>query len=229
VIDAPAPAQPRRRTTVPRGAVLALVAAALGGIGVGLLVHVLATSPNVGHTSSAGAGLRGQATWAPGAQPAPEIASLRDQTGHVFALSMLRGRAVAMTFFDSHCNQACPLEGRAIGVAMRALPVSRRPALVVVSVNPRDTPASERAAIQRWGLPAGITWHWLSGTHAQLAPVWHAYHVFVAPGRGDIVHTEALYLLDRRGDERSGYLYPFLPASVGHDLGILAPKGVGHV
>ena len=38
------------------------------------------------------------------------------------------------------------------------------------------------------------------------------------PTRADIVHTEALYLVDRHGDERSGYLYPYLPGRVASDL-----------
>jgi cytochrome oxidase Cu insertion factor (SCO1/SenC/PrrC family) len=52
--------------------------------------------------------------------------------------------------------------------------------------------------------------------------VWRAYHIFVAPTSGDIVHTEALYLIDRHGDERSAYLYPFAPPLVAHDLATLA-------
>ncbi len=61
------------------------------------------------------------------------------------------------------------------------------------------------------------------GTHAQLTRIWKAYRIFVAPPRGgDIVHTEAIYLLDRRGDERSGYLYPFAPRFVSSDLRVLA-------
>ncbi len=39
---------------------------------------------------------------------------------------------------------------------------------------------------------------------------------------GDIAHTEALYLIDRHGYERSGYLYPFVPRFVAHDLRTLA-------
>ena len=57
------------------------------------------------------------------------------------------------------------------------------------------------------------------GTRAQLASVWKAYHIYV--GRsvdGDIPHTEALILIDRRGDERSGYLYPLRARFVTHDL-----------
>jgi cytochrome oxidase Cu insertion factor (SCO1/SenC/PrrC family) len=60
------------------------------------------------------------------------------------------------------------------------------------------------------------------GSHAQLAPVWRTYHVLVAPERGDIVHTEALYVIDRRGDERSAYLYPFALNRMAHDLRALA-------
>ena len=45
-----------------------------------------------------------------------------------------------------------------------------------------------------------------------------------APVNGDIPHTEALYLVDRRGDERSGYLYPFNQGFVTHDLRVLGPR-----
>jgi cytochrome oxidase Cu insertion factor (SCO1/SenC/PrrC family) len=169
--------------------------------------------------------LHGQATWAAGARAAPTILSLRDQSGRVFSLGSLRGRTVAMAFFDSHCNQACPLEGRALAAAERSLPAANRPVLVVVSVNPRDTIASTRAAARKWGLAAVAPWHWLRGTHAELARVWRDYHIFVAPPRdGDISHTEALYLIDRSGDERSGYLYPFVPRFVTLDLRTLAAE-----
>ena len=227
MIDAHVTARARRPARARVAAIL--VAAGAAGIGLGALVHGLVAPGTARHGSGATVGLRGQATWAPGAQPAPAIASLRDQSGHRFALTALHGRTVAMTFLDSRCHQACPLEGQALAASVRALPAAERPALVVVSVNPRDTPASERAAVRHWGLPAGVRWYWLAGERARLAPVWRAYHVFVAPGRGDIVHTEAVYLIDRRGDERSGYLFPFLPASLRHDLGLIAGQAAGRV
>jgi protein SCO1 len=227
VIDAHVTARPRGAARARVAAILVLAVAA--GIGLGALVHGLLAPGAARRGAGSTVGLRGQATWAPGAQPAPAIASLRDQSGHGFSLSALRGRTVAMTFLDSRCHQACPLEGRALAASLRALPVAERPALVVVSVNPRDTPASERAAVRHWGLPAGVWWYWLAGDRERLAPVWRAYHVFVAAGRGDIVHTEAVYLIDRRGDERSGYLFPFLPASLRHDLGLIGGKAAGRV
>jgi cytochrome oxidase Cu insertion factor (SCO1/SenC/PrrC family) len=137
---------------------------------------------------------------------------------------------VAVEFFDSHCRAECPLAGRALAAAERPLPRSERPVLVVVSVNPLDTAASVRRAVRSWGLAGLAPWHWLMGTHGQLAPVWHAYRIYVAPTRGDISHTEALYLLDRHGDERSGYLFPYLSGSVSHDLHVLATRsGAGRV
>lgn len=202
-------------------AVLAGAAAAVGS-------HLLLARPSLSPVAARRAdGLRGQATWAAGVRPAPAITTLRDQTGARFSLGSLHGHTVAMEFFDSHCTAECPLAGRALAATERALPRAQRPVLVVVSVNPLDTPASTRAAIRAWGLAGLAPWHWLRGTHAQLAPVWKAYHIYVQPMKGDISHTEALYLLDRRGDERSGYLYPYLPASVGHDLRVLAGRAGG--
>jgi cytochrome oxidase Cu insertion factor (SCO1/SenC/PrrC family) len=217
---------PRRRRVRFAQIAVALIAALLFGIGAGVALHSLLAKPLPAATATRPPVLHGEATWAAGARPAPAITTLHDQTGHLFSLASLRGRAVAMAFFDSHCNQECPLEGRALAVAERALPPAQRPVLVAVSVNPLDTAASERAAARSWGLARVAPWHWLTGSPAQLARVWRAYHIYV--GRrvgGDIPHTEALYLIDRAGDERSGYLYPFLARFVTLDLRALA-RGV---
>ncbi|MGI8715728.1 MAG: SCO family protein [Solirubrobacteraceae bacterium] len=210
----PAEAQHVGRLAIGLWAVLAV----LVGLAVGVGAHLLATRSSAPIVAGSPSALRGQATWTAGARPAPAINMLHDQTGRRFSLSSLSGHTVAIEFFDSHCTQECPLAGRALAAADRALPRSERPVLVVVSVNPLDTPASTRTAIRKWGLAGVAPWHWLRGTHARLAAVWKAYHIFVQPQRGDINHTEALYLIDRRGDERSGYLYPYLPASVAHDM-----------
>ena len=187
---------------------------------------MLAASP-AGRRRRLRSRLTGEATWAAGARAAPAITTLRDQTGHRFSLAPLRGKTVAIEFWDSHCNQECPLAGRALAAAERSLPRAQRPVLVVVSVNPLDTPASSRAAIRRWNLAGAAPWHWLMGTRARLAPVWRAYRIYVHPTPTDIVHTEALYLIDRRGDERSGYLYPYLPNFVALDLRTLRRGAAG--
>jgi cytochrome oxidase Cu insertion factor (SCO1/SenC/PrrC family) len=215
----------RRRPGARRIAAVAAWAALAGvAIGFGVGLHYLLAKPASAPAAAATAvKLDGEATWAPGAQAAPPITTLRDQTGRLFSLNSLRGRTIAMVFFDSYCTQACPLQGRALAVAEAALPAAQRPVLVAVSVNPRDTPASTRDAVRRWGLAQTGSWHWLRGSHAQLALVWKAYRIFVAPpAHGDISHTEALYLIDRGGYERSAYLYPFVPHFVTSDLRTLA-------
>ena len=203
-----------------------LIAAALVGLSVGVGAHFLLAAHSSPPTPIPGpTALHGEATWAAGARPAPVITTLRDQSGRRFALASLRGRTVAIVFFDSHCHQQCPLAGRALAAAERSLPRAQRPVLVVVSVNPLDTPASTRAAARAWGVAGLAPWHWLRGTHAQLAAVWKAYHIYVQPEKSDISHTEALYLIDRRGDERSAYLYPYFPGFVARDMRTLAAVG----
>jgi protein SCO1/2 len=202
-----------------------LVAAILLGVGGGVALHFLLATPAPPGIVTERYGLDGQATWPAGARPAPAIDTLLDQTGQRFSLASLRGQTVALAFFDSHCNQECPLEGRELAAAERSLPAGQRPVLVAVSVNPLDTPASARKAARAWGLAATGRWHWLMGTRAELAPVWKAFHIFVGrPENGDIPHTEALILIDRGGYQRSGYLYPFAQRFVAHDLTVLGAR-----
>ncbi len=224
---------PSRERPRPAHIAAVLAVAVLLGVAAAAVAHFIFAKSSPSPASALGAatvssrfGLDGQATWAAGARPAPAITGLRDQSGQLFSLASLRGRTIAMTFFDSHCTQECPLEGRALAAAERSLPAAERPVLVAVSVNPaQDTPASDAAAAKAWGLSAVAPWHWLMGTPAELRRVWNEYHIYVGKSvGGDIPHTEALYLIDTHGDERSGYLYPFATRFVTHDLTALAPR-----
>lgn len=228
-----APAGPRASSgRLGRGVVAGVIlGAAACGVGVAAAVHALLS----GGTAQLKAakivdlrnGLYGDATWAAGSAPAPAINTLHDQSGARFALSSLHGHTVAIAFFDSYCHQECPLEGRQLAAAELKLPRSERPDLVVVSVNPKDTAVSAAKAMREWGLSGVAPWHWLMGTHRQLAKVWAAYHIEVSPPvDGDINHTEALYLLDRRGSERAGYLWPFASRFATYDMRVLATRKV---
>jgi protein SCO1/2 len=210
-----------RRARLVRAAAVLVVAGVIGAVAGAVGHFLLGGSPSAGIVSER-FGMEGQAAWAAGTRVAPAIDSLPDQTGRPFSLASLRGHPVALVFFDSHCNQECPLEGRELSAAESSLPAAQRPILVAVSVNPLDTPASAAKAAREWNLAAVAPWHWLMGTRARLAPVWRAYHIYVGRSKdGDIPHTEALILIDRRGYERSAYLYPFDQPFVTHDLGVL--------
>ena len=202
----------------PRAAALLLLACAAVGIGGGFALHEL-VHPAATPAAPALPELHGQVVWAAGKRPAPAFA-LRDQSGTVVTTQSLHGRPVLLTFFDSLCKSRCPIAARQLAWVARGLPQADRPEFVVVSVDPKDTWLSVRAAVSRWGLPSDT--QWLMGTHATLAPVWRAYGIAVAPRTHEVVHSLAVYLLDRSGNERTAYLVPFQPGFVQGDLRTLA-------
>lgn len=211
----------RSLRTSRRIAGLVIALAALAGVGLGVGLHRLVDGSSAQARSPLQ--VRGQAVWPEGRRPAPNF-SLRDSDGHLFSLASLRGRPVVLTFMDSHCHQECPLEGRALAAAFRMVPSSERPVVVAVSVNPwQDTPASARSAMKRFGL-ASFQWRWLLGSKARLEPVWRKYRIEVRRTKGEVEHTVALYLIDARGFERAGMVYPFLPTWVSTDLNTLADE-----
>ena len=207
-----------------RLAVMILLAAVVVGAGGGALIRVLAGSGTAAAKPLLPT-LHGQAVWNAGARRAPNV-SLRDQTGKEVTLASLRGSPVVLTFLDSQCKSSCPIEGRQLGSVLRRLPTAQRPTLVIVSVNHSgDTPAGIRRALAEWHLNGPWTVHWLNAsTRAQLASVWRSYGVRVIPKSNDVVHSLALYLIDRRGYERTAYLFPFLQGFVQRDLGRLAEE-----
>jgi hypothetical protein len=105
--------------------------------------------------------LHGQVSWAPGARPAPPLATLRRLRGHTVVLALVR----------PGCPGCAQLRAELASV-IRRLPSSDRPGLVFA--------------------------------------------------RGQ--RTPVVYLLDRRGDERTGYLFPFAPAFLQGDLQTLATE-----
>ena len=202
---------------------VSVAAAAAVGIAIGVAFHArLAGSAAAGPT--AGPALHGQATWGAGRRAAPAFA-LRDQHGRVVTIASLHGRSIALTFLDSLCKESCPIEGRILASAIRQVGGAARPQLLVVSVDPGgDTPRSVARAAREWKLPADTIW--LFGTHAQLKPVWDAYQITVDPVSGDIVHSTAVYLLDKRGYERAGFLMPFVPGLVADDFRVLGAEAL---
>ena len=201
-----------RRATAARAAVVVAVAAVLG-TGAGLVAHV-AFSTESARTAALPPDLHGDATWATRRAPA---FTLRDVLGGTRSLAGQRGHVTLVTFLDSRCHALCPLVGRAIGDTERALPERTRASVVVVSVDPTgDTAGSVRSAARRWRLVPG--WHWLTGSHRQLAAVWRAYGITGRPRTNDVVHGAAVYLVDRRGYERAAYLAPLLPKILARDV-----------
>src|SRR5438067_194294 len=125
----------------------ALAVAVAIGVGAGILVAVSGKGPQRQLPSASAAhGLQGLVRWPAGRRPAPNFA-LRDQRDRLTSLVGQRGRVVVLAFLDSHCHAACPVEGRELAVAERAVPRAAPITLLVVSVEPwADTPKSATAA-----------------------------------------------------------------------------------
>ena len=155
----------------------------------------------------------------PNAQPAPDF-NLNDQNGQPISVSALKGKVVAITFLDSHCQQLCPIEADQLAKTQQALGSDDPMTLLVVSVAPTtDTSASERAfaAAHHWS----GDWHWLNGPPGELAGIWKSYSIAVQPGTGDVLHSSVLFLIDRKGYERAGWAAGIEPDRLAHDIRLL--------
>lgn len=185
------------------------------------------TAPRVdlasAHSARPAASLHGTDVFAAGMRRVLPF-RLRDQTGHVVSQASIRGRVTAITFLDSLCHKECPIVGRELASAQRQLG-SRTPLdVIVVSIDPGgDTPKRAQAFIRTSGIRG--PWHWLFGTHRQLKPVWNEYGIQVQPVPGDILHTAALYLVDRHGWVRVADAASFIPSQLAGSIRLLDSAG----
>jgi len=186
-----------------------LLGAAIGLAAAGTGVLLVDRSPPQAVAGAEGFGRGADLAWASGERPAPTF-TLPDQRGEVVSLAAFGGDVpVLVAFLNSFCTDICPIQGRQLADLADRLPTGRRPTILVVSVNPDDTPASVRRAARSWGWQ-DLEWHWLMGAKEELTPIWRAYGIQARPGEGDgqVQHTGALYLIDGAGDVRSAYTVP---------------------
>ncbi len=156
-----------------------------------LAIAALALPAACGHSSSAG-GAHGTLL---NPSPPAKTFDLPATTGGTFDLAASRGHIVVLYFGFTHCKDTCPLTLSHIDAAIRdaRLPTIRA---VFVTVDPeRDTLGAERAFFARAAVRAiGVT-----GTRAQLAPLWKAYGVSALRQKNDIAHSDYVYLIDASG------------------------------
>lgn len=153
-------------------------------------------------------------------KPAPGF-SLTDQYGRTISLASLRGGPVVLAFLYSRCGGPCVLIAQQIRGALDELgedPV----AVVIVSADPGgDTPSAVRRFLAEVSLSGRV--HYLTGSGAQLSPVWKAYGVRPASaGASTFAKYAMVRLLDSQGRERVLYGPEQLtPEALVHDIGKL--------
>lgn len=198
------------------------------GVAAGVLIGVLRTPSHQAEVPATVAPARPDATWAAGAKPAPDF-RLTDQTGQPVSLARFRGRPVILTFIDPLCRSLCPLEAKILERVEARFPAARRPEIVAVSVNQWGNARRNLLVdMRKWKLTRN--WLWAVGPAVELRRVWAAYQIavqdFPKTVTGitvhNIVHTEAAFLIDPRGDQRALYLYPFRAPDVARTVRQLA-------
>ncbi len=149
--------------------------------------------------------------------PAPDF-RLRDQDGRLATMHEYRGRLVVVTFMYSTCRDTCPLTAQQIRGALDEL--GRDVPVLAISVDPAsDTPAHVRRFLAAQHMAGRM--RYLTGTHAQLAPVWRAYGI--QPETAESEHTASTVVDDGTGRQRVGYLTDELtPEALAADLRALS-------
>jgi len=189
------------------------LATALAGCSSGSPSHAAATAaaPATGDAGFDGAALP------PG--PAHEF-TLTDQYGRRVSLRDFRGRVAVLTFLSPTCGRLCVLIAQQIRGALDELGGKPVPVLIVSA----DPAADDPARVRRFLASVSLTGRalYLSGSPAELAPVWKAYGI---TAHGDAVQLESsatVILLDGRGRERVLYgVEQLTPEALAHDIGRL--------
>jgi protein SCO1 len=143
-----------------------------------------------------------------------------DQYGRPVLLSGLRGHIVVLAFLYSTCGATCILIAQQIRGALDELP-HPVPVLIVSADPSADTPASVSRFLAQVSLTGRV--RYLTGSLAQLRPIWRAYRVHPASaGHAAFDRFAFLLLLDARGRERVLFEPEVLtPESLAHDIGRL--------
>jgi cytochrome oxidase Cu insertion factor (SCO1/SenC/PrrC family) len=132
---------------------------------------------------------------------------------------------VILAFNDPVCTTVCPLTTTAMVEAKRMLgPASSRVQLLGITANPRATAVKWVRAYSR-AHEMTNQWYFLTAALPELKRVWRAYGIEAAVVRGQIDHTPAIYVIDRRGRLRRLLMAQMAYASV-DQLGMMLAQDV---
>ena len=133
---------------------------------------------------------------------------LLDQDGNRFDSTALHGKVVALNFIFTTCTDVCPLFTANFAQLQRTLKNEYGANLFLVSItaDPEvDSPKVLKAYAQRYGADFR-NWAFLTGSEAQLKPVWKSFDVrVIKKGRGLVQHTSLTTVIDRQGIRRFNF------------------------
>ncbi len=218
-----------RRVTVPRKFIVwAVVAVLVLGLGGGVLQHFFQTYGKASNATTTTIVLKGTPTTDPnlsslislqvfmglkdiGEATAPTF-TLRTQRGRTWRLASHKGQVVVLAFYNSTCNDICPVLGKEIALASHEVGAQGASVrFVIVNTDPRATTITSMSkALTVPGLRGDQSVTLLSGTVDALSRVWSDYGIRVIVGAraSEITHNNALYFIGPNGNLVS-YSEPF--------------------
>ncbi|HEX4482357.1 MAG TPA: SCO family protein [Solirubrobacteraceae bacterium] len=152
----------------------------------------------------------------PAGAPAPNF-TLTDQHGANVSLASFRGKVTILAFPYSTCGDACVVIAEQIRGALDEL--AQPVPVLLISADPQaDTPARVSRFLTRTSLTGRV--HYLTGSLAQLRPIWRSFRVVPASaGTAAFDNSASVFLLDRDGRERVIFqLEQLTPEALAHDL-----------
>ncbi|MDA8296939.1 MAG: SCO family protein [Actinomycetota bacterium] len=127
---------------------------------------------------------------------------LPSNRGGELSLASLRGKAVALSFLDAPCNDACPVIGAELAAADQRLGAAAASVeFVIVNADP-DATAWQAAppALSRTGLQGLANVAFLTGPIGRLNPIWKRYGVGIqVSSTGQVAHSNLIYFIDPKG------------------------------
>lgn len=160
-------------------------------------------------------------------EPFPTAAEieLTRADGEIFRMSDQRGKLILLFFGYTACPDVCPTTLAEMTLVMNELgSASHNVQVVFVSVDPaRDTPELVQTYVARFN----PTFIGLSGSQAELEPVWQDYSIFREEVQSDsaagviVNHTARSFLVDADGRLRLSYAYQTPLEDIVHDIELL--------
>jgi protein SCO1/2 len=147
-------------------------------------------------------------------------AVLVDQRGRPAPIVDPKVRATLVFFGFTHCKDTCPLALASLAKAYRTLPYPASVRVEMITVDPaHDDPATLRRFVTQFD-PHFVG---LTAKKADLESIWSAFGVSVDDKSKDIVHGDAIYLVDRRRKIVALYLPESGADDLAHDAQLLSP------
>jgi cytochrome oxidase Cu insertion factor (SCO1/SenC/PrrC family) len=142
--------------------------------------------------------------------------TLKTQSNKKWTLSHQKGKVVVLAFYDSICNDICPVLGTELREAAHELAASNKTVeFAIVNTDPQQHSVQMTTqALSVPGLSSTPSVVFLTGNVATLDTVWRAYGIRIIVGakRGQVSHNNALYFIGPKGD-LVAYANPFASES----------------